>query len=76
MTDSDDANANPTPADIADYIRVTYPRTDVFAAPEGDATFFSLNPETHWPNFATIVTSDRHDLAQRTRTSPPAACID
>ena len=56
--------SDPTPADIADYIRATYPDTDVFAAPEGDATFFSLNPERHWPNFATIVTSDRHDLEQ------------
>jgi hypothetical protein len=61
MTDS---QADLTPADIADYIRATYPETDVFSAPEGDATFFSLNPETHWPNFATIVTSDRHDMEQ------------
>jgi hypothetical protein len=26
-----------------------------------DATFFSLN-EQHWPNFATIVTTDEHDM--------------
>ncbi len=66
MTDSRRRQSRPTatPADIADYIRATYPQTDVFTAPEGDATFFSLNPETHWPNFATIVTSDRHDLEQ------------
>ena len=25
------------------------------------ATFFSLDPEKHWPNFATIVTTDEHD---------------
>ena len=63
MTDSQ-AHEEPTPASITDYIVVTYPGTDVVSTPEGDGIFFSLNPETHWPNFATIVTSDRHDVEQ------------
>jgi hypothetical protein len=61
MTDSE-AQADPTPATITDYIVATYPGTDVISTPEGDGLFFSLDPQTHWPNFATIVTSDRHDL--------------
>ncbi len=29
----------------------------------GSGTFFSLDPEKHWPNFATLVTSDEYDSA-------------
>jgi hypothetical protein len=36
-----------------------YPDTDLVTAL--GATFFSLDPEKHWPNFATIVTTDEHD---------------
>jgi len=67
MTDSNAdsvATSEPTPESISDYINATYPGTDVILTPEGDGIFFSLNPETHWPNFATIVTSDRHDMEQ------------
>jgi hypothetical protein len=67
MTDSkaeSRADSQPTAATISDYITATYPGTDVITTPEGDGIFFSLNPETHWPNFATIVTSDRHDMEQ------------
>ncbi len=63
-THDEPAQDDPTPASITDYIVATYPGTDVIATPEGDGIFFSLNPETHWPNFATIVTSDRHDMEQ------------
>jgi uncharacterized protein DUF6194 len=35
-----------------------------------DATSFSLD-ESHWPNFATIVTTDEHDLGEPPRLSPP-----
>ena len=41
------------------YITETYPGVDVVTAM--GATFFSLDAETHWPNFATIVTTDEHD---------------
>lgn len=29
----------------------------------GSGTFFSCDPEKHWPNFATLVTSDEYDTA-------------
>lgn len=34
------------------------------------ATFFSLD-ESHWPNFATIVTTDEHDDGEPSRLSRP-----
>jgi len=48
-------------AAIIDYIRVTYTDADILTA--GSGTFFSLDPEKHWPNFATLVTSDEYDSA-------------
>jgi hypothetical protein len=45
---------------VARYIIETFPSTDVVTAM--GATFFSLDPEKHWPNFATIVTTDEHDV--------------
>jgi hypothetical protein len=49
----------PDPEAITSRILETYPDTDVIEAL--GATFFSLDPEKHWPNFATIVTTDEHD---------------
>lgn len=46
---------------IVRYIVETYPETDVVEAM--NAWFFSLDAEKHWPNFATIVTTDEHDDA-------------
>ena len=46
----------PDPDDIVNYILETYPETDMVAI-EG-AWFFSLDPERHFPNYATIVTAD------------------
>ena len=46
-------------ADIIRYIIETYPDTDVVTA--GGGTFFSIDPEKHWPNFATLVTTDEFD---------------
>jgi hypothetical protein len=43
------------------YIVETFPDTDVAAVDGG--TFFSCDPERHWPNFATLVTSDAFDDA-------------
>ena len=50
----------PDPDAITAYITATYPET--FIARAMNATFFSLD-EKHWPNFATIVTTDEHDDA-------------
>jgi hypothetical protein len=49
----------PDPEAITQTILATYPDTDVVEAM--GASFFSLDPEKHWPNFATIVTTDEHD---------------
>ena len=50
----------PDPETIVDYLTATYPATDVVTIP--GAWFFSLDPENHWPNYATIVTTDEHDM--------------
>jgi hypothetical protein len=57
MTDS--KVSGPTPDEIADWITTTWPETVVAQAM--GATFFSLT-ENSWPNFATIVTTDEHDI--------------
>ena len=49
----------PNPDEIRDWITTTYPGT--FVAEAMGATFFSLD-DRHWPNFATIVTTDEHDM--------------
>jgi len=51
----------PSPASITRHIVRTYPETDVVTIP--GATFFSLDPERHFPNFATIVENDYHEQA-------------
>jgi hypothetical protein len=48
----------PNPEEIRSWITTTYP--DAVVAEAMGATFFSLD-EKHWPNFATIVTTDEHD---------------
>ncbi len=58
MTDIE--SAGPDPDEITAWITSTHPDT-VIATAMG-ATFFSLD-EKHWPNFATIVTTDEHDDA-------------
>jgi hypothetical protein len=50
----------PDPDAITAYITTTWPETIIARAM--NATFFSLD-EKHWPNFATIVTTDEHDDA-------------
>jgi hypothetical protein len=50
----------PDPEAITRTILERYPDTDLVTAL--GATFFSLDPEQHWPNFATIVTTDEHDV--------------
>jgi hypothetical protein len=50
--------SGPDPDEITGWITSTYPETVVATAL--GATFFSLD-DKHWPNFATIVTTDEHD---------------
>jgi hypothetical protein len=49
----------PDPEAITRTIVETWPETDLVEAL--GASFFSLDPDKHWPNFATIVTTDEHD---------------
>lgn len=51
--------SGPDPDEITAWITDTYPDTVVGRAM--GATFFSLD-ERQWPNFATIVTTDEHDM--------------
>ena len=50
----------PDPEAIITHLTSTYAATDVVTIP--GAWFFSLDPEKHWPNYATIVTTDEHDM--------------
>jgi hypothetical protein len=59
----------PDPEAITRTIVERYPETDVVDAL--GARFFSLDPETHWPNFATIVTTDEHDEGSPSQLSRP-----
>ena len=51
----------PDPPTMVAFILETYPETDLVEAM--NAYFFSLDPERHWPNYATLVTTDEHDDA-------------
>jgi hypothetical protein len=53
------ASSGPDPEAITRTILARYPDADLVTIP--GAWFFSLDPERHWPNFATIVTTDEHD---------------
>jgi hypothetical protein len=59
----------PDPETISRTIRETWPDVDVVEAL--NASFFSLDPDKHWPNFATIVTTDEHDEGAPSRLSRP-----
>ena len=56
-----DLPTGPDPEAIISFLMTTYPETDLVAIP--GAWFFSLDPEKHFPNYATIVTNDEHDQA-------------
>ena len=66
---TDPLPTGPDPEAITRIIKERYPDTDVIEAL--NATFFSLDPEKHWPNFATIVTTDEHDDGAPSRLSRP-----
>ena len=52
-------DSGPDPDEITSWMTSTYPDTVVATAL--GATFFSLDASS-WPNFATIVTTDEHDM--------------
>ena len=58
----------PDPEAITRLILERYPETVVAEAL--GATFFSLD-EKHWPNFATIVTTDEHDMGNPSNLARP-----
>jgi Family of unknown function (DUF6194) len=60
----------PNPEEITTWITSTYQET-VIAEAMG-ATFFSLDAR-HWPNFATIVTTDEHDMGTPSNLARPGA---
>ena len=57
MTEFDPSG--PDPDAITAYILATFPAAATIEA--AGTTFFSLDPERHFPNFATIVTNDDYD---------------
>ena len=67
MTNPD--STGPDPDALTTYILDTYPETDLATIP--GAWFFSLDPERHFPNFATIVTNDDHDEGSPSNLSRP-----
>src|SRR5215208_4034781 len=60
--------SGPNPDEITSWITTTYPQTVVASAL--GATFFSLD-ESSWPNFATIVTTDEHDMGNPSDLARP-----
>ena len=58
------AAEHPSLEEIAGWIKATYP--DTLTGSAIGATFFSLD-ESLWPNFATIVTTDEHDMGEPSR---------
>jgi hypothetical protein len=68
MTSQDPPNG-PDPEAIKRTILETWPDTDVVEAL--GAAFFSLDPDKHWPNYATIVTTDEHDEGAPSNLSRP-----
>ena len=61
MTSQSDPDVIPHD-DVVAYINEHFDGVDVVTALGG--TFFSVDPEKHWPNFATLVTTDEHDMDQ------------
>jgi hypothetical protein len=53
---------------LIQLIRETWP--DAVVATIESAAFFSLD-ETHWPNFATVVWTDEHDMGTPSELSRP-----
>ena len=60
--------SDPDADEITSWITGTYPETVVGEAL--NARFFSLDPSS-WPNFATIVTTDEHDMGNPSDLARP-----
>jgi hypothetical protein len=60
--------AGPDAGEITTWITTTFPETVVATAL--GATFFSLD-QKNWPNFATIVTTDEHDMGTPSNLARP-----
>ena len=54
-----DVTTEPTAQEVIQVLRDEFPDAVVLVIE--DAAFFSMD-ESHWPNFATVVWSDRHDV--------------
>jgi hypothetical protein len=65
MTESE--GSGPDLDTVVRYITEIFPGVDVVTAM--GATFFSLDPDKHLPNFATIVTTDEHDMGSPSNLS-------
>src|SRR5262249_16777082 len=65
---SDVTTPGPDADEISRWITTTYPETVVGEAMH--ARFFSLDP-SQWPNFATIVTTDEHDMGNPSDLARP-----
>ena len=61
----------PDPEAIGRTILQTWPETDFVEIP--GAAFFSLDAEKHFPNYATIVTTDEHDEGAPSDLARPGA---
>lgn len=66
---TDELPTGPDPEAIRRTILELYPETDLVEAL--GAMFFSLDAEKHFPNFATIVTTDEHDDGAPSKLSRP-----
>ena len=58
---TDQLPSGPDVEAVVRYVQTTYPQTDTVEAM--NAYIYSLDPEKHWPNYATLVTTDEHDDA-------------
>lgn len=66
-----DLPIGPDPEAIKRTVLEAWPETNVVEAL--GAAFFSLDAEKHWPNFATIVTTDEHDDGAPSNLTRPGA---
>jgi hypothetical protein len=70
MTDFD--RRGPDHDALVRAITEAFPDSDIVTAM--GATFFSLDPEKHWPNFATVVTTDEHDMGEPSNRARGRMC--
>ncbi|HEY7024805.1 MAG TPA: DUF6194 family protein [Candidatus Limnocylindrales bacterium] len=62
--------------EVVDYITTHFESVDTATYPPDEAPtawFFSRDAAKHWPNFATLVTTDEHDVEQNSNLEARAA---